>query len=354
MADLNTTGNTTYSALNDEFIINNILGLIGCLINGFICVLIGTRQALSQPFNHLILNLSVANFVLSFSIILDKSPNYLAPFLSYNDISTAIGSMICKLNFFFFLSSLAATCFTLLIISIERYQAVAAIRIHVIKLSATRKVIVIIWIIASISAIIPTCFAEINPILYNNCYMRRIQSIVLIISFILLFSFSSFLPTLLMLIIYSLIIYKLYINIQVSPSTLSSEARNRKKGLRRSIVAIILISILSTGSGIPALLLNFILIVGYHYQESFLLIFVVQNALSLQIFTILFMVTPIINPLLYNLASSQFRKALYQMFCGHCGYLHCKVFTAAPESTQHLITLKSQSTKESRQLPSVN
>lgn len=356
MADYNTTRNATNSSYGRTFIIFSTLGFTGCLLNIFVCIIIRTRRALCQPFNHLILNLSVANFILSFSIILYGLSDYLAAILSLSNLSTTLAAVVCKLDMFCFISSLMATCLTLFIISIERYQAVTAIRIRKIALSTTRKVIVVIWVLSSMSAIIPTYFAEINLELSHRCHTSRIRSFFLVIVSVVLFSVTSIVPTILMLATYGLIIYKLYVNLQISPLALalSPAAYHRKVNLRRSIIVIIFISILSTGSCLPSLILNLILIVGHHYQENFKSIFVQRNTLLWYIFNILFLLTPTINPFLYNLASGQFRNTLHQIFRHRCHCLLNEPSIVASEPMKRMETLKTYSSKTSQHLPIID
>lgn len=354
MADFNITRNVTYNGLSRAIIMYNATGLIGCLLNGFVCIIISTRRALRQPFNHLILNLSVANFVLSFAIILYGLSNYLAAKLNLGNVSMVPADRVCKLDLFCYASSSTATILTIFVICIERYQAIATVRVHKIELSTIRRVIVLIWILSGISAIIPTYFGEIDSALHYTCRIGRIQSIFWMILSIVLFSITSIVPALLMLSGYILIIYKLYHNVQVSSSALSSTACNRKRHLRRSIIAIMFISTLSTSSCIPHLILNIILIIGQHFQENFKYTFLRKNLLAWNFFATSFMIVPAINPLLYNLASSQFRNVIYRIFCSHCHSRNSKTFMATPIHMRNIETFKSQSTKVSEQIPTIS
>ena len=350
--------NTSY-VLSFPFIINTAFGLTGCALNGCVCLIIGCHKALRQPFNHLILNLSLSDFVVSLAVIIYGLSNYAytitIPILDPSPF--ALSDILCKLDVFCIVSSLTATCLTLFIISIERYQAVTVLRLQSMELSTARKIIFMVWILASLSAAIPASFAQIDEALFYNCHIGRINNFVLIVISVILLSLNCILPAVLMLFLYGIITCKLYIDRHVSVSTLELPVTvfHRKKTVRRSILAVLFISVISAGTGIPYLIFSIIVIVGHYYDPSFKPSYIRQNKLAWDICTYLFILTPILNPVLYNLASNQFRKVLKQLLCRyHCAFIKTNTPLAIRLPIHDTDGLKTLTTKTSQQLAAVD
>ncbi|RDD41499.1 Tachykinin-like peptides receptor 86C [Trichoplax sp. H2] len=353
--DINTSSNFTKTGISQPVIINFSFGLAGCILNGLVCLIIATHKSLRQPFNHLILNLSLSDFFVSLSVILYGLSNYLAVYQSANNLSITVADILCKLDVFCILASISAACLTLSIISIERYQAIAILRLHKMKLSTTRKIILIIWILASIPAAIPAYFSRIDANLYHSCHLNQMDNFFLTVFCVILFCLTCFLPVIFMLLLYGIITHKLWITTRITPSTVSQVASKRKRYLRRSVIAILGISLFSSGTALPYLVFSIILIIGQHYDSEFKLIFIAKNELIWSISTYLFILTPILNPLLYNLASSQFREVLYHLLNSH----DCKFLARTRRRTntvpiQRTTTIRTLTTKPSHQLTAVD
>ncbi|RDD36056.1 hypothetical protein TrispH2_012103 [Trichoplax sp. H2] len=243
--------------------------------------------------------------------------------------------ILCVANAAIVLTILPGACLTLLVMSFERYQAVAVIRLRKIKLTTVLKIILIIWLTAIVSAVIPTVYVKFNNYYPNVCTIGRIDNYTLLIISIILFSTTSILPIIMMLIIYGLIIYKLIYSKQVVKIGPSSITNNREKNIRRTIFPVLLISVFTTASSVPYILLSYYTLINEYYYpyfgESFL-----RKYYRLWIFAATwYILSPIVNPFLYNLASSKFRKILHSLLCYRRRSLfHTKIVWIKPISGQ--------------------
>lgn len=311
--EINETGNLTQLTYTAT-IVNLTVGIAAFLINLSVCIIISTNPTLRQPFNHLILNLSFSDLLVSLAVVVNGILDYfsITRFMTYS-----IASTICKIGTLCAVISLPGACLTLLMMSIERYQAIASIQLRKIKLESIRKIVILIWFMATLSAIIPFIYARLDPFYPNECFVGRINNFALLIICIIGFSITCIISIAIMLVIYCLLIYKLCHNMAIihpakSPIIITSK---REQNMRRNILPVLFLSIFSAISSIPYILLNYYIMFNQYYTPSFRSPFINQNQVLWSIFAMIFILTPIINPLLYNLASSKFREVVSAMIC---------------------------------------
>ena len=333
--DSNVTSNRSLESVYVGFLVNVCVGFIGFVLNISVCLIISTHSVLRQPFNYLILNLSFTDLLVSCAVMLNGVLDYLSA--SYA-ISYQASSIICQINIGFAVVSLPAACLTLLIMSIERYQAIAVVRFRKLHLSTVCKVIPIIWLLAIITAIIPTTYAKLDLHYPYECIIGRIDRFPILILLLVSFSIASIVPIGIMLIVYAILLYKLIYNLQAVQPIWSLMDR-RDKQLRRSILPVLCISIFSAASSIPYLILSYYTCVNQYYNPSFRAPFKLKYDLLWFVTATLFILTPIVNPLLYNLASSKFRQVLHSLICGRC----CSIAdrTTTPSKPIQVKTCKS-------------
>ena len=310
--------NTTSKRILASGHVNLSFGLTGCLLNGCVCFIIIHHKSLRQPFNHLIVNLAVPDFLVSLAVILNSIINYTAAAAFHHlfDV-TNIANIICKFIIFCIISSFSSTCLTLLAISIERYQCITTNRRHTMKLSTARKAIMLTWLLAASSAIIPAYYGKADPKDYN-CTFANIAELWLIILLYILAFITIVLPILSMLILYTYIVIKLFNKIQVSDSNSPAIMKAQKKYLCHSIIVIVIISIFTCGTGLPLLSFYFTVIIGQYIDPNFRRLIIVQYYQWWAIASFLFLLAPIVNPLLYNFVSRQFRKIALDFFSFKC------------------------------------
>ena len=315
MMDSNITSNDSLHNVHVAFWANLSFGFVGFVLNLTVCLIISTHSILRQPFNYLILNLSITDLLVSCAAMFNSILDY---FSASHLISYRASSIICHINITLAVISLPAACLTLLIMSIERYQAIAVVRLRKLHLSTVRKSIVVVWLLAIITSIIPIVYAKVDIHFPYECNVGRIDQFHLLILIIILFLITSIVPMGIMLIVYAMIFYKLIHNlsqVQPIPSLVMS---NREKNLRRSIVPVLCISIFSTFSSIPYVALSYYTSINQYHHPLFRGPFVQQYYHLWILTSTLFILTPIINPLLYNLASSKFRQVLHSLLCDRC------------------------------------
>ncbi|EDV18647.1 uncharacterized protein TRIADDRAFT_34883, partial [Trichoplax adhaerens] len=149
--DANRTINQSIKTTYYAALINTSVGVVAFILNLSVCFIIITHSTLRQPFNHLILNLSFSDLLVSLAVFFNGILDYFSVqrFMSYE-----LATVICKIDMSCAVISLPGACLTLLVMSIERYHAVAIIQLRSVKLSTVRKTILIIWILVTLSAII--------------------------------------------------------------------------------------------------------------------------------------------------------------------------------------------------------
>lgn len=310
---------------------NLSFGLLGFIMNGFICFIIAFHDSLRQPFNHLILNLAVSDSLLSLALILNSVINYMAA-ATINQLSniSKVANIACKFIMFCAITSFSSTCLTLFAISIERYQCISTKRRHMMKLSTTQKAIVLIWLFTSLSSIIMAYFGEIHKANYN-CNLVKINELWLIIIFIILTILTVALPILLMLLLYTYIIFKLFRKIQVSGLN-STNIIKAQKHLRRNLIVVVIISMLACSSGLPYISLNIMAVIGEYVNPNFRQVFLDRYEILWNFASVSFIAAPTINPLLYNFANRQFRNIILQ----YIAHLYCCSWKSKRQNAIHV------------------
>ncbi|RDD41473.1 Substance-K receptor [Trichoplax sp. H2] len=318
---MNNSVNYTAEYFSNSGNINLIFGLLGCILNGFVCYIIGTHRSLRQPFNYLILNLAISDFLVSLAVTLNSILNYVAS--RYVDKLFSIVhtmNISCKFIIFCSVSSFSSTTLTLLAISVERYLCFTAEHQHKMRLSTTRKVLLLIWFLALSSSVILAYYGRADKEIGYDCCFGRIKNLWLLILCITLSILITILPILMMSLLYIQIGYRLQTQLQISTDLGDANLiRNRKKYLRQSVIAIIIISVFTCSTGLPFILLHIIFIIEQHNLNFVSSYYLHDNFLG-GTASLLFLLSPILNPLLYNLASSQFRSVVWSYFFFFCNY----------------------------------
>ncbi|RDD36428.1 Growth hormone secretagogue receptor type 1 [Trichoplax sp. H2] len=310
--DANRTINQSIKTTYYAALINTSVGVVAFILNLSVCFIIITHSTLRQPFNHLILNLSFSDLLVSLAVFFNGILDYFSVqrFMSYE-----LATVICKINMSCTVISLPGACLTLLEMSIERYHAVAIIQFRSVKLSTVRKAILIIWILAIFSAIIPIIYTQLDPVYPNDCFVGDINNFALLVVSIIVLFIACVVSIAIMLIFYSITIHKLCHNMAVVQPLQTRITSKREQNTRRTIIPILFLSIFSSISSVPYVLLNYYIIFNQYYTPKFRNSFIQQNHSTWAASSILFILTTIINPLLYNLASSKFREVIHGLIC---------------------------------------
>ncbi|RDD36429.1 Green-sensitive opsin [Trichoplax sp. H2] len=257
-----TTNNNAYVAFYSKVFI----GVTGFILNMSVGLIICTHSALRQPFTYLILNLSISDLLVSLTLLVNGILDYytIASFTTYQN-----AYILCTVNVAIVLTSMPGACLTLLVMSFERYQAVAAVRLRNIKFTTVLKIILITWLAAISSAIIPTYYATFYNHYPSACTIGRIDNYTLLVISIILFSTTCILPIIVMLIMYGLIIYKLIYEKSAVEIGLSFITNNRGKNIRSTILPVLLTSIFTTAPSIPYILLSYYTLIKEYYNPYF-------------------------------------------------------------------------------------
>ncbi|RDD36430.1 Green-sensitive opsin-2 [Trichoplax sp. H2] len=310
--DVNVTNNQSIKTSYYAALINTSVGVVAFILNLSVCLIITSHSILHQPFNHLILNLSFSDLLVSLAVFFNGILDYFSVqrFMSYE-----LATVICKIDMSCAVISLPVACLTLLMMSIERYHAVAIIQFRSVKLSTIRKAILIIWILAILSAIIPIISTQLDPIYPNDCFVGGIDNFALLVVSIIAFSVTCVVSIAIMLIFYGITIHKLCHNMAVVQPSQTRITSKRDQNIRRTIIPILFLSIFSSISSVPYVLLNYYIMFNQYYAPNFRNHFIQRYHSIWSACAIMFILTPVINPLLYNLASSKFREVIHELIC---------------------------------------
>ena len=305
----NVTDHNNINRLILSIIMNLSLGTIALTVNICVCSTIIFKKALHEPFYYLILNLSISDMLLAIAVLINGYLDYEA----YQSLLSPkiLSDTVCQLDIFCAIVSFCASSLTLLTISIERYQFVIMRIGHRIKLEKTRMIIVGIWFLAFLTAIIPTRYSKIEYFNPNECIIQTIPIKVLAYIEVILTVFTCILPFPVMLICYVIIANKLFRLNSINP-TISIYIKAKNDRMKKNIVAIIIISILSASTGLPLIIMNIAVTFSdgnYHLA---------QTPLLWAIASTLFVLSPILNPILYNFGCKKFRQIFISMYCRHC------------------------------------
>ncbi|RDD46482.1 Neuropeptide Y receptor type 1 [Trichoplax sp. H2] len=318
------------SRLQLQSIIDFSFGGTALIANCCICTIIAINKSLHEPFYYLILNLSLSDTVLAISVVFH---GFLDCVSNQQFHIGSIGNIGCKLDIFCAITSFSASTMTLFAISIERYQAISMHRFHTTGIEKTRIIILTTWIFASLTAVIPMIYAKIETEYPYECAIQTIEVPVLLYLELIMAILICFLPITLTLICHGLTACKLYKINTIDPH-MSGEITVRNDRIRKNILSVIFISLFSAITGLPLIIVN---IATVFDKKKY------SVALNPQIYTIAatsFVISPVVNPIVYNFASSKFRQVFVSAFCRKFFFNH-KIITVI--SSHHDTGTRSKS-----------
>ncbi|XP_077865114.1 tachykinin-like peptides receptor 99D [Saccoglossus kowalevskii] len=287
------------------FITELTLGVIGTFGNMLVIIVVLITPQMRTTTNYLILNLAIADFFTSFLLIFNK---YLTQAYSLPVPSGLAGELYCRLYFsaYFFWINIKASTFNLLLVTFERYFAIA--RPLTYNMYYTTRSLVIQVIVAWLSSVL----LEMTFIFFHRggdgvCILFDYPSVQVGRFFgVFYFVVGYFIPTVAMVWAYSRILASLHI----SPSHMNNMEDKRTKTLRmarkRLIKMLLIVLIAYFICWTPDSLLFLVHNLGGptdYYSDYFHIIILLAFANS------------ILNPFIYAFKYTQFQRGFINNFC---------------------------------------
>lgn len=285
---------TGFSALFSTMMIVNLVG------NTLVILVVLRNRSMKTPTNYLLVNLASADMVVSIFIGIQfiATPTFTHP-------QGTVGSALCKI-----ITGgtpgwvgAVASVFSLVAIAIERYWAVLHPHSQKIKLTKTKIIILAMlsWIVSIIWAIpgfwATTYIKEINRCAHS--FSKPIYAKLYTVGWSVM---AGVIPISIMGALYSRVVHRLwFVKNNAAEVTQRSLLRYRKR-VTKMVIFVTLVYVLCW---VPELLIYFLGFTGTITLEA------VHHAVA----SALIVFNSSINPIVYSLQSSKFRKHLGELIC---------------------------------------
>ncbi|EDV19846.1 uncharacterized protein TRIADDRAFT_61725 [Trichoplax adhaerens] len=300
---------------SDLTIIAMVLSFFSITLNVIIFHKICTQKYLQIPLNRLIANLALADIihvvtysvVATFPLILKTYPQL------FGKITPNIANIVCNSLFYIYVASITTSTFTLLIIGAERYRAI----IHPLKRAYTGKqmnrILMAIWIISLSSTLLIVILRiyDRNSIVNCTSSLSPYGSFYNAISFTIYAVATFGIPIIIIITLYACVIARLWHHDPpMADSEYKAEVKKSRRKKNQAIMALLIITILSAASYFPFMAIHIGIAFLKHSTGNAVRrlpeIFWIFYRLS----ALLMLIPTILNPMLYNYASSEIRREM--------------------------------------------
>lgn len=280
---------------------------IALLGNSLVLYVVFKRQSMRSVLNLLIVNMAIADLLVTV-FIMPYSVAYL--FVELEWFSGIVGVILCKTIHFSLTASIAASVITLIVITVDRFVSIVFVWKTCLNLRTSKVSLVVIWIIAigtmglhldvyTVKQAIPGderyfCYPDWQrmPVGFNKFFAIGM--------FVMLYAF----PLVLMAILYSMIVHKLWKNSFAGSSASSGDA-NINSSKKRVVKMLVTVTVAFAVCWFPLHTIHYYI---YFDAETFqcmppiflLLSFWLGHANSA------------LNPVLYVIFNKTFRRAFLQ------------------------------------------
>ncbi|XP_059049616.1 neuromedin-U receptor 2-like [Achroia grisella] len=281
-----------------------IIFVIGVTGNLLTCIVIYLDKNMHTATNYYLFNLAISDFIVSFGILLEVDIIwYMRNFYFFQDYD--LGNAVCKIHFFLVVTLWNNGILIMTTLAIERYIAIW----HPLLLKSTpvlrrvMKTIILIWTIA----ILETLPELWNVSLINTdqspiCFVvpTRLAKVINAVSGLVTFV----IPLGIMTFVYSMIAFKVNVRHTSDSRDRIFNHRNNRSKVNKLIVALTLSFLVCW---LPFFALRVLLVMS---SSEMLTKFAERWELWLSIASINNWFSIILNPLLFSLMSTKFRRAL--------------------------------------------
>ncbi len=308
----NTTAEPMDSGDEDAWVLGLelVFGIIGTIGNLLVCIIIVRAKFLHNLTNYLILSLAVADMIASLLLIFNVFL-YEAALISIPD--NRIGAEIyCRLyaSLMFFWICVTTSVFNLVIVTLERFFAIVyPLRYPVYFTKGRARIIVALtWIVSILQELFALWINSYNPKTHSCDYMYPHEAVE-IFNGVFIFFISYFLPLLIMIWSYYLIMRNLKRSAGAMMREQSGEnayslLRARKRVIHVLLTVVCAFVILWSPNHIVYLLQNF----GIYLVD-------IESAWY-KLTRVMALANSVINPFIYAFKYKQFRKGFRVVICG--------------------------------------
>ncbi|RDD40931.1 Substance-K receptor [Trichoplax sp. H2] len=291
-------------------ILMTISGL-GFISNCLVIIVIWKTKKLHNATHYLISNLALTDMLVANSSM-DKAWLIIWIHTVSQDLS-AISEVCCKVSAITMFVSYSASNNTLIALSIERYSSIKRPLKHHLSMHKLKIIIFVIWSISTFIGLPQIYTTAVVGKFENKCFIPKIGGIFNSIYFTILALVLYVIPLITMGIIYT------YIGRYAINSTMPGEQSNDAKILyqkRNHRVArnCFIITVLYMVSTLPLAVNFFIIAFGNRFGKKLPFTDVNLYFFS-QIAQMVYLLSSIYNPIMYNCLSKDFRKAVLDVFC---------------------------------------
>jgi hypothetical protein len=209
--------------------------------NSFVIHLVRTKNKMKVSFNFLVVNMAMADMI---DALCSVPSNITYLYVNTRWFPGFLGTFLCKVNYFLILVSILVSTTTMTVIAIERYLATTQVLKRPLSLSAVKRVIAVIWILA--------CLMSVNELIKMNvdnyygeyhCIVNYSWKEYYIIEMIIKFAVTYAFPVWTMTILYSVIVCLLWKKAPVGEDINEYNRRlhKQKKGIIKKLVTIVTI-----------------------------------------------------------------------------------------------------------------
>ena len=280
---------------------------IALLGNSLVLYVVFKRQSMRSVLNLLIVNMAIADLLVTV-FIMPYSVAYL--FMGLEWFSGIVGLILCKTIHFSLTASIAASVITLIVITVDRFVSIVFVWKTCLNLRTSKVSLVVIWVISiaimalhlevyTVEQAIPGddryfCYPDWQrmPVDFNKYFAIGM--------FVMLYAF----PLVLMAILYSIIVHKLWKD-SFAGNTASGGDANINSSKKRVIKMLVTVTIAFAVCWFPLHTIHYFI---YFDTQTF-------QCMSLYLVLLSFWLghaNSAINPVLYVIFNKTFRRAFLQ------------------------------------------
>lgn len=292
---------------------------LGVISNGMVCYIVYSRKNIRQPLNCLLANLALSDLIHSFMIGFKFAFPLIVYSLPqrYNGLSSEVINTICNFVLLIVVIAISNSMWSLAIISLERCRVI----LYPMKFSDTKRKMVLIFIFTWAAALICGTLLVVGREYDNSGQIDCSGTLTTqgntpnAILTTVYTSIAIIIPFIIMTVCYSIIVIKLCDkSVPMDDSQYKNKIQKFEQKKTICIVSLMIITVVTSVAGGPySMLYNWLA-----FQKANDHLFLQKMSRTFWTFfhlcAIFTLIPDILNPLLYNFASSTFRKEVKKTF----------------------------------------
>ncbi|KAM3964322.1 neuromedin-U receptor 2-like [Aphomia sociella] len=281
-----------------------VIFVVGVTGNLLTCIVIYLDKTMHTATNFYLFNLAISDFFVAFGILLEVNIIWLKSNI-YDFQDYDVGNIVCKMHFFLVVALWNNGILIMTALAIERYVAIW----HPLLLKSTpvwrrvMKIIVLIWTVAILETLpevwtISLIYTEYAPICFTipTPFAKIVNGVLGLVTFII--------PMGIMMFVYTMIAFKVNESQHCDSRDKVFNHRNNRSKVNKLIVALTLSFLICW---LPFFIMRVLIVTAGAQQLEWL---AQRLELWLNILSINCWFSIVLNPLLFSLMSTKFRRAL--------------------------------------------